>query len=427
MRRLVGIIGVLLALSASPALAQVWNFEIPPPIPAPFVPVGAAVKSATLTRVVIQLNAGQEYGRLRRGVVCEDSYPLNWTSRDADDPVKIYQPIFFQELKNAGFKSEGDPNNLFEERTASTNDLQVAVAIRDIRASFCERIPVFTGSNRVSGKLLFEAEWQVYSRVKGEIVARVPTRGGFETPEKGSPDGLAVIFAGAFAENVRQLLASEAFRSAVLDTAPSMGAANASASGARIALLGSASATKRPIGEAVGSVVAIFAGQAMGTGFLVSSDGYVITNHHVVDGSKYVKVRWSDGFETVGEVVRSHKQRDVALIKTDPHGRQPLALRRSGIPAGETVFAVGTPLDEKFQGTLTKGVVSANRVLDGFSFIQSDVAVDHGNSGGPLLDEKGAVVGLTQWGFQPDGVSHNLNFFIPIGDALDFLALAPSS
>jgi len=417
----------LLALSASPALAQVWNFEVPPPVPAPPLPAGAPVKSATLTRVVIQLNAGQEYGRLRSGWVCEDSYPLNWKSRDADDPVKIYQPIFFQELKDAGFKSEGDPNNLFEERAASTSDLQVAVAIKDIRASFCQHVPFLGGSDMVSGKLLFEAEWQVYSRVKGEIIARVSTRGGFATPAKGSPDGFAVAFAGAFAENVRQLLASEAFRSAVLDTAPSMAAANAGTPGSRITLLGSATTTKRPIGDAVGSVVAIFAGQAMGTGFLVSSDGYVITNHHVVDGSKYVKIRWSDGFETVGEVIRSHKLRDVALIKTDPHGRQPLALRRDHIQAGDTVFAVGTPLDEKFQGTLTKGIVSANRVLDGFSFIQSDVAVDHGNSGGPLLDEMGAVVGLTQWGYQPDGVSHDLNFFIPIGDALDFLALTPAS
>ena len=67
------------------------------------------------------------------------------------------------------------------------------------------------------------------------------------------------------------------------------------------------------------------------------------------------------------------------------------------------------------------------RIEDGFSFIQSDVAVDHGNSGGPLLDEKAAVVGLTVSGYTPDGVSHNLSFFIPIGDALDFLALKLAS
>jgi S1-C subfamily serine protease len=102
-------------------------------------------------------------------------------------------------------------------------------------------------------------------------------------------------------------------------------------------------------------------------------------------------------------------------------------LRRQLPQAGEAVIAIGTPLDEKFQSTVTKGVVSATRIENGFSFIQSDVAVDHGNSGGPLLDERGAVVGITDWRYAPDGVSHDLNFFIPIGDALDFLSLKPQS
>ena len=83
----------------------------------------------------------------------------------------------------------------------------------------------------------------------------------------------------------------------------------------------------------------------------------------------------------------------------------------------------GAPLDLKFQSTVTKGIVSANGLYDGFSFIQSDVAVTHGNSGGPLLNEKGAVVGITDWGQTEDGSRVGLNFFIPIGDALDFLNL----
>jgi S1-C subfamily serine protease len=71
---------------------------------------------------------------------------------------------------------------------------------------------------------------------------------------------------------------------------------------------------------------------------------------------------------------------------------------------------------------VTRGIVSANRIVDGFSFIQSDVAVNHGNSGGPLLDESGAVIGLTDWGMQPEG-DNSHNFFTPVGDALDFLGV----
>jgi S1-C subfamily serine protease len=71
--------------------------------------------------------------------------------------------------------------------------------------------------------------------------------------------------------------------------------------------------------------------------------------------------------------------------------------------------------------------VSGNRTIEGQPFIQSDVAVDHGNSGGPLLDEQGRVLALTDWGYAPDGVSHNLNFFIPIDDALRALGLSPAA
>ena len=90
---------------------------------------------------------------------------------------------------------------------------------------------------------------------------------------------------------------------------------------------------------------------------------------------------------------------------------------------GDPVFAIGTPLDPSLQSTLTKGIVSANWIIDGFAFIQSDVSIDHGNSGGPLLDEKGRVIGITVAKFAPNDDQRNLNLFIPIGDALDFLAL----
>jgi S1-C subfamily serine protease len=114
----------------------------------------------------------------------------------------------------------------------------------------------------------------------------------------------------------------------------------------------------------------------------------------------------------------------VALVKASPRaGRPPLALRRGTPGVGEAVFAIGTPLDPSLQNTVTKGIVSANRILDGFAYIQSDVTVDHGNSGGPLLDDKGRVIGITVSKIAPDDGQRGLNLFIPIGDALDFLAL----
>ena len=91
---------------------------------------------------------------------------------------------------------------------------------------------------------------------------------------------------------------------------------------------------------------------------------------------------------------------------------------------GDTVLAIGAPLDETLQGTVTRGIVSANRIVNGYAFIQSDVSINHGNSGGPLLDDKGYVIGLTDLSIQPgENVQIGLNFFTPIKDALDFLSV----
>jgi serine protease Do len=182
--------------------------------------------------------------------------------------------------------------------------------------------------------------------------------------------------------------------------------------------------SKVAVAEVAGSVVTVISDEGHGSGFLISSDGYLITNQHVVGGGKVVKIRWSDGFESMGEVVRSDKRRDIALIKATTHSRQPLVLKTILARPGDTVFAIGTPLDEKFQGTVTRGVVSAYRIMDGLNFLQSDVGINPGNSGGPLVDEKGMVIGITVLTYRRgEDIPTGINFFIPIGDALDFLNL----
>jgi serine protease Do len=116
------------------------------------------------------------------------------------------------------------------------------------------------------------------------------------------------------------------------------------------------------------------------------------------------------------------KNRDVAIIKTDPRDRTPLAIKRGAVTLGQRVYAIGSPRGKDFQGTVSSGVVSADRVFNGLRYIQSDTTVSHGSSGGPLLDETGSVIGLTDLGIENDGPA-GLNLFIPIGDAMDFLSL----
>lgn len=397
--------------AAQPKIDAAAAAVVVPPLPA-----GATVRPVALTRLKSQVRDDQNVGTLWYGVICIQPMPV--TFKEVAKGLENLEDVFGEELKAAGFTPHKDPGGLFTDAEAPSSDLQVGALVKGVDASYCGSLI----SN--SGKIKMNIEWQVYSTLRREVVATVETH---ETAQRrmGGRGQKRSLGQDAFAANVRKLLSDESFRAIVLAADSPDLRASVPGANAPIGLKGM-HRDVTAIADAPGSVVAIFAGSGFGSGVLISSDGYLLTNQHVVGAAQTVRVRWSDGFEATGKVIRTDKRRDVALVQTEPRGRTPLALRRDRPTAGATVFAIGMPLDPKLQSTVTRGVVSANRVIDGFSFIQSDVPVTHGNSGGPLLDEKGAVLGLTNWGFRPGGESNNLNFFIPIGDALDFLSLKPA-
>jgi len=124
----------------------------------------------------------------------------------------------------------------------------------------------------------------------------------------------------------------------------------------------------------------------------------------------------------IGEVQRVDAARDVALVKTEPAGVQPLPVRLTDAAIGEDVYALGSPLGDAFNTTLTKGIVSGVREIRNQSYLQSDVAILPGNSGGPLLDKSGQVIGITVMGLGAKGMA-GMNFFVPVADALNKLDL----
>ncbi|GHA69961.1 Do family serine endopeptidase [Cognatilysobacter bugurensis] len=164
-------------------------------------------------------------------------------------------------------------------------------------------------------------------------------------------------------------------------------------------------------------------GISQGTGFLISDDGYVLTNHHVVDGAETVSVRLADRREFQAKVIGSDEQSDVALLKVEGKGLP--ALRTSGKPlkAGEWVVAIGSPFG--LDHSVTAGIVSAVGRANPYAnqqyvpFIQTDVAINRGNSGGPLLNTKGEVVGINSQIFSNSGGYMGVSFAIPIDVAMN--------
>ncbi len=160
---------------------------------------------------------------------------------------------------------------------------------------------------------------------------------------------------------------------------------------------------------------------AQGSGFLVSSDGLVLTNAHVVDGAKEVTVKLSDHREFKAKVLGADKSSDIAVLKIDAHDLPTVRIGDSDqLGVGDYVLAIGEPFG--LEETATAGIVSAKgRSLpgDGYvPFIQTDAAVNPGNSGGPLFDANGAVVGINAQIYTNSGGYQGVSFAIPINLAV---------
>ena len=398
--------------------AQPGNAAEPSP-PAPAVPVGAA-KTVALTRLVVKLQPGVQWLVIQRGMFCATASSQTWAGGENDMKVAPFMDTFREEFKKSNLSPEPEAS-LFDPTAVSPSEFALAGVVSDEKINACAPDGSPTGLNKLKGEASLAIDWQLYSRLEKQVVARVHTTGSFSTKDI-ITDGAPGMLNRAMAENFRQLAADPAFRKALSGTALAPGALVAPPVQTPQVVGGALAARPRSLDKAGESVVVIYSGNSLGSGFLISREGYVLTDAHVVGDAANVRLRWSDGTDTTGAVVRTSKERDVALIKTDAKSHEPLPLSSTVPEVGATVFAIGAPDGQKFEGTVTRGVISASRVFDGFNYIQSDVTTGHGASGGPLLDESGRVVGLTEGGLHQQ-TSSGINVFTPIKDAVAFLAL----
>jgi len=159
--------------------------------------------------------------------------------------------------------------------------------------------------------------------------------------------------------------------------------------------------------------------RGVGSGFILSADGYVMTNAHVVEGADEVLVTLTDKREFKARIVGADRRTDIAVVKLDANGLPFVKIGDSDrLKVGEWVVAIGSPFG--LENTVTAGIVSAKQrdTGDYLPFIQTDVAINPGNSGGPLLNLKGEVVGINSQIFSRSGGYMGIAFAIPIADAM---------
>lgn len=178
----------------------------------------------------------------------------------------------------------------------------------------------------------------------------------------------------------------------------------------------------------------VYVEYSFGSGVVLSSDGYIVTNHHVIEGADQLRITFSDGSEADAVLVGSDEYSDIAVLKLtqDKADLVPAQVGDSdAVSVGEMVVAIGNPLGVELLGTLTMGVVSAtNREIDladgrSMDTIQTDAAINSGNSGGGLFNADGQLIGITTLkmssGMSASASVEGLGFAIPINEALDII------
>ena len=337
--------------------------------------------------------------------------------------------IFYEALTQKGFDVAGDPKELFgREESVSSAEYLIGARIMEIKGNICQSHHWWDGRplNEYSGETYVKVEWIIYSTITRQKILSVETD-GYKFEKQPRSHGVVIIFQEAFADAAEKFASNNDVINVALRKSEAPALANSGEAFPGLTIFGVVeknSGIKETIADTLNSVVTIRVGMGHGTGFIASLDGYIFTNAHVVGEAAEVAVRFSNGLETTGKVVRTNKQRDTAVLKVPFRTNSPLSVSRRPLRALDTVYAVGSPLRESLESTITKGVVSALREdkNTGLRFIQADVPISPGNSGGPLLDDYGNVVGMSVAKFQGGG-AEGLSLFIPIDEVLSSLSV----
>jgi S1-C subfamily serine protease len=373
-------------------------------------------KPIQFTKVVVKLKRGEHVGAMQGGLLCVPQSDLTWKGGRISIDSDEFTDAFKEELEKFSFKTVGDTNALFEDPSTWKSEILVAGLVKDLKANICYPMAGFGNFSSAKGEAFLKVDWQIYSKLDRAVVHSVTTEGASKGTEAvAGGDTVAVL--NAFSQATRNLLADAKFRNLISKGGQTLKETTYKSGESLILSTVSSKQVGSDPAEWSDAVVTVFAGQGHGSGFVIS-DNLIMTNFHVVGESNSVAVKFSNGVQIIGKVIASNSGRDVALVKIEGSLPKRFKLERATPSVGSDVYAIGSPLDEKFNSTVSRGIVSGMREEQQKRFIQSDVNVRPGNSGGPLVNKQGEVVGVTVSGLVINNDAQGINFFIPINDAL---------
>ncbi len=403
--------------------ALTWDHvELPQPI---LAPIDQKAQPVALEKVLLDLPYDEEYGAHYTGRLCRESHRVRWKGRrEINLDLKDFQDAFRTVMEEHNYPVAGDPDLIFKDRRSRKKAVySLGARITEARFDFCESEPAFTPSRKQTrGFAYLRMKWEIYSNISKQVEYRTETEGTWIN-EEFDETNFNGYWAFAFTQNIASLLEDPNYHELVMAEPKELFFTDDGA-----VVITGREVFDKPLPEHLEDVrlgaVTVYAGDSQGSGFIIDPKGYVLTNEHVAGGADYVTVELITGRKMLAEVVRDNPARDVALLKLEEKNLPVLPILPLALHVGETVYAIGAPIHEDYTGSISQGIVSAYRDFEGSKYIQSDVSVNPGNSGGPLVDARGNARGMTvsQQSIHPLIPGDiGVNFFIPIADALRHL------
>lgn len=392
----------------------------------PTYEVGASAATVGFDKLIADIKDGTAVGK----EVDElgKSTPINWEG-NVKVGEKGFERRFYEVLSKAGLRiPKGSDPKLFSngERPQLPRYL-VGVQLMDIGVDLRHDPRKDHGQGAMVGTTRLDLEWKVMDRATGKVVLSVPTSGrANHRQRKGyvQSDNLT-----AFEDALLKFLADGRFVELVrVNTTPAPVTVPSADSVPTAFLLKSVQLPafknlSEMIRYADRSCVTIITDGGHGSGVIINSEGYVISAQHVIDRTNRIEVQFSDGLRQDATILFADVEHDLVLLDIAGSGFRPLSLAvNDSTGLGDEVVTIGTPADVSLGQSVSKGILSGKRKVDERVYLQTDVSVSPGNSGGPLINERGEVIGIVQSKIVGKGIE-GLSFAIPMAEVLKHLRI----
>lgn len=314
-------------------------------------------------------------------------------------------------INDWGYKTIGGDNAIFKEKQEDPDLViagEITNAARETKGTAGFKVGVIVN-------------WSVFSVRKEKVVYELITAGYSDSQKTHKFQDELVL---ALQDAVVGLLANEEFKNVAGDSGELETKEDDVLEETVLPLvqLDKASDYAEVVKNSINSVITVKTEYGHGSGFLISTDGHALTNTHVIEDAEKIEVIFNNNLTLPAEVIVSANSNDVTLLKIVGGGYQPLALKLTDeeTEIGSEVIAIGTPENIELGQTVTKGIVSGYRNIEGQNYIQTDVSINPGNSGGALLNDNGEVIGIVVAKIVGSDVE-GLGFAIPVNEAIEGL------